>query len=108
MNDSPAFRNDDRPSGNPMGNSTNLVIWGLILSYIVAPLIVVFTIPNMYEYSFFSNTQSVSDGATTAFWIAGIIALAGLVSLLLGISRALQTVDRLGEVLLVKETSKVD
>lgn len=101
MTDSPAFRNDDRPSGNPMGNSTSLAIWGLILSSMVAPLIVVFTILNMYDYSLYSG-QSINDGAVALFWVAGITALAGLVLLLVGISRALQTVDRLGEVLLTK------
>jgi len=94
-----------------MGNSTGFVIWGLILSYIVAPLIVVFTLPNMYEYdfSYFSNssTRSVSDGAVAAFWVAGATALLGLVLLLVGISRALQTVDRLGAVLLTKDTAQV-
>ena len=55
----------------------------------------------------FSDRQTVNDGFVGAFLVTGIIALSGLVLLLAGIWRAFQTVDRLGEVLLTKQTSHV-
>jgi hypothetical protein len=55
----------------------------------------------------FSGRQTVNDGAVGAFLITGIIALSSLVLLLVGIWRAFQTVDWLGEVLVTKHTSHV-
>jgi len=86
----------------PVKKSAEFVIWGVILSYVIAPLIVVFTIPNMFTYSLYGGSR-VADGAVVALLFAGAIALVGVITLLVGVARALSTVDRLGQAVLVGE-----
>lgn len=39
------------PARKPVKKSAEFVIWGVVLSYVIAPLIVAFTVPNMFTYS---------------------------------------------------------
>ncbi|WMY80090.1 hypothetical protein [Citricoccus sp. I39-566] len=88
------------PAAKPVKKSAEFVIWGVILSYVVAPLITAITIPNMFTYSLYGGSR-LSGGAVVAFLFAGAIALIGVITLLVGVSRALSTVDRLGQAVLV-------
>lgn len=75
---------------------------GVILSYVIAPLIAVIAIPNMYTYSSYGG-PSLAYGAVVALLFAGAIALIGVITLLVGVARALSTVDRLGQAVLVDQ-----
>ena len=89
-------------ASKPVEKSAEFVIWGVVFSYVIAPLIVALTVPNMFTYSLYGGSR-VAGGAVVALLFAGAIALVGVITLLVGVARALNTVDRLGQAVLVSE-----
>jgi dipeptide/tripeptide permease len=69
-----------------------MVIGGIIMGWFLAPLILAFSIPASMARSYYSSNSSA------VVWVLlGIgLAVVGLIFLLVGISRALRTLDHLG------------
>lgn len=79
----------------PVRPSAALAVWGILLGFVLAPIIAGIAYANLYSYSYWSGS-SVNGGASFGLFCASLIALTGLIMLTVAINRALSTLDRIG------------